>query len=365
MNAENWNASKGSADPLGSVLNELERRWPEMESDDGPLEEQFQTLAAAGILGWVIPEEYGGTEVPTRELNSGYLELSEACLTTAFVLTQRNGACQRLARSENEQLKARLLPALCSGEMFATVGISHLTTSSQHLGRPAVGATRQSGHWLLDGMVPWITAGTMADSVVIGATCGDGTQLLLSVDTDLPGMEMTVPPQLMSMNGSRTGALRLNNVKVDDDLVIAGPVEQVMQSGVGAGTGSVTTSALALGLARRALRTLADEAVQRTELEEIVARFEAEWRTAVSLFEANQDGSRSSTPSSNDVRERANSLVLRVTQACLAACKGRGFMAGHPAERLVREAMFFLVWSCPQPVLAAALQELACSTFDS
>jgi hypothetical protein len=60
------------------------------------------------------------------------------------------------------------------------------------------------------------------------------------------------------------------------------------------------------------------------------------------------------------IRQRANSLVLRAAQAWLAACKGAGFVTGHPAERLVREAMFFLVWSCPQPVLAAALREFAC-----
>jgi hypothetical protein len=40
--------------------------------------------------------------------------------------------------------------------------------------------------------------------------------------------------------------------------------------------------------------------------------------------------------------------VLRAGQAALTASKGAGFVAGHPAERLVRESMFFLVWSCPQ-----------------
>ena len=62
------------------------------------------------------------------------------------------------------------------------------------------------------------------------------------------------------------------------------------------------------------------------------------------------------------LRQRANSLVLRVTQAQLAASKGAGYVSGHPAERAVREALFFLVWSCPQPVVAAALREFACLT---
>jgi hypothetical protein len=63
--------------------------------------------------------------------------------------------------------------------------------------------------------------------------------------------------------------------------------------------------------------------------------------------------------SNDDLRQRANSLVLRATQASLAAAKGAGYVAGHPAGRWCREALFFLVWSCPQPVLAANLCELA------
>ena len=54
----------------------------------------------------------------------------------------------------------------------------------------------------------------------------------------------------------------------------------------------------------------------------------------------------------------ANSLVLRATQVLLAATKGAGYVAGHRAGRLAREALFFLVWSCPQPVVTANLREL-------
>jgi hypothetical protein len=60
-----------------------------------------------------------------------------------------------------------------------------------------------------------------------------------------------------------------------------------------------------------------------------------------------------------NLRARANSLVLRAAQAVLAAAKGTGYVVGHPAGRWCREALFFLVWSCPQPVLAANLCELA------
>ena len=65
------------------------------------------------------------------------------------------------------------------------------------------------------------------------------------------------------------------------------------------------------------------------------------------------------TCTKESIRQRANSLVLRATQAALSAAKGSGYVVGHPAGRWCREALFFLVWSCPQPVAAANLCELA------
>jgi alkylation response protein AidB-like acyl-CoA dehydrogenase len=54
-----------------------------------------------------------------------------------------------------------------------------------------------------------------------------------------------------------------------------------------------------------------------------------------------------------------NDLAMRATQAALATAKGTGYVIGHPAGRWCREALFFLIWSCPQPVMAAHLCELA------
>ena len=50
--------------------------------------------------------------------------------------------------------------------------------------------------------------------------------------------------------------------------------------------------------------------------------------------------------------------LTAATQTALLAAKGTGFVAPHPAQRWARQALFFLVWSCPQPVLSATLCEL-------
>lgn len=347
-------------DQLLQQLSETSETLEGLDAWPGP---QFDALAEAGVLRWSIPDQYGGVTLAAEQLMYGYERLAASCLTTTFVLTQRIGACQRIAGSENDDIRRELLPALATGEIFATVGISHLTTSRQHLKRPAVRAEYSAGTWTLSGTVPWVTGGNRADVIVTGGTCDDGQQVLIALPTDLPGVTCQTPPQLLALNASQTGAVQLEDVKVQEANLLAGPVEGVMNRGQGGGAGSVTTSALAVGLAGRAVRNLQEEAAVREDLVETVESFATETdqlrRDLYAVARGDAVGM-----FAGEIRQRANSLVLRSTQAYLAASKGAGFVAGHPAERSVREAMFFLVWSCPQPVLQAALREFACSLDD-
>jgi alkylation response protein AidB-like acyl-CoA dehydrogenase len=348
---------------MRSLLNELKARAGELDDDNAWTGEQLSRMADADVLGWVIPEEYGGSEINAEQLTRGYERLSEDCLTTTFVLTQRNGACQRIAIAEREELKRELLPGLCTSDVFATVGISHLTTSRQHLGKPAVRVEQHGSHFVFDGLIPWVTGAKHADWIITGGTCDDGRQVLAALPTSAAGVTVCEPVKMLSMTASQTGAVQLERVEVDEKYLIAGPVEGVMKQGRVGGTGSVATSALALGTAAGALSRLQVEAENRPDLVDIHATLAAE-REAISADmytvvrgEKTDDTLNVTTEA---VRQRANSLVLRSTQALLAATKGAGFVQGHQAERAVREAMFFLVWSCPQPVVTAALREFAC-----
>jgi alkylation response protein AidB-like acyl-CoA dehydrogenase len=149
----------------------------------------------------------------------------------------------------------------------------------------------------------------------------------------------------------------LKDVEVQEEWVIAGPVRHVMASGVGAGTGSFETSTLAIGLAQAAIDFLADEATRRADLEQPMNALRSEHDAMYADLMAATRGESRTTKES--LRQRANSLALRATQASLAAAKGTGYVVGHPAGRWCREAMFFLVWSCPQPVATANMCELA------
>ena len=334
---------------------ELDRapRWPA---------EQLQLCGESGVYEWFIDPRWGGQGWNEEQVVRGYLALSAACLTTTFILTQRTGACRRIEGCENESLKQRLLPGLASGEFFGTVGISHLTTSRRHLAKPVLTAERVRGGFRLDGTAPWVTGGAAADVIVLAATrVADGEvtdeQLILAVSTNLRGLRVAEPLPLVGVSASATGPVHLDGVEVSDEWVIAGPMRHVMASGVGASTGGLETSTLAIGLSKAAIEFLSSEATRRADLQPATAALRTEHER---LLEDLLAASRGETHTSKElVRKRANSLVLRATQAALAAAKGSGYVIGHPAGRWCREALFFLVWSCPQPVAAANLCELA------
>jgi alkylation response protein AidB-like acyl-CoA dehydrogenase len=324
--------------------------------------EQLRLCGEYGVFEWFLDRAWGGQGWNNEKTVRGYLALSAACMTTTFVITQRTGACRRIANCANEWLKQQLLPGLASGTLFATVGISHLTTSRRHLDKPVLSAEKIPGGFRLRGFSPWVTGGAAANVLVLGATMvenGEPTaqQVLLAVPTDLPGLEVAEPLPLVGVSASATGPVKADGVEVEDHWLIAGPEEDVMSHGVGAGTGGYETSTLAVGLAQAALDYIAGEATKRPNL---VAPLDALREEHDRLHEDLLSIARGEVPcDTKSLRGRANSLALRAAQAALAAAKGTGYVVGHPAGRWCREALFFLVWSCPQTVTSANLCELA------
>lgn len=345
-------------------LNQLCDRLAKSHADSIPLVLRLKWCVEAGVFRWFVPAEHGGWGWDDAAQLDGYLSLSQADMTTAFVLTQWNAACKRLMLTANAALASRWLPGMARGEVFATVGISHLTTSRQHVSKPVMIAQGQAdGSWKLSGMSPWVTAGALADVLVVGASLEDGRQLLCAVPAERDGLTVGPGVELMALSESATDAVHFDSVSVQADEVIAGPIDNVLQIGTGGGAGGLQTSTLAIGLTQAAVEFLQAESRQRPDLEPIASKLAsdaAQLREVLLMLATEGSASRGGEIwSASRLREQANSLVLRATQAALGAAKGAGFVATHPTGRWCREALFFLVWSCPQPVLAANLCEFA------
>jgi len=309
----------------------------------------MRLLADRGILGRFVPSDCGGGGDPESRLVATLAGLARSCLTTALAVSQW-AAAVRVIATASPAVQADLLPSLARGDTFTTVGISQLTTSRRHLGRPALAADRDAVGWRLDGTCPWVTGADACDTLVTGAATPAGGQMFFVVSTAATGLAIDTPLDMLALSGSRTAAVHFAGVR---PVHVIEPPEQTAPR-----TGGLATSALAIGAAGAAIEIVRGEGVRRDGLAPIAARLEADLADlSEGLDRAARDGAAQADREA--LRAAANDLVLRAGQAALAASKGAGFVRGHPAERLVRESLFFLVWSCPQAVTDALLCELA------
>jgi alkylation response protein AidB-like acyl-CoA dehydrogenase len=341
-------------DQLCDRLREWSQRWVGVA--DWPAD-SLRLCGRGGVYRWFLPRAHGGMGWSEEQQTRGYLRLAQADLTTTFVITQYMGAIRRIAGSSNPAMADAWLERLVRGASFATVGISHLTTSRRYLHRPALSATPTADRYVLNGTSPWVTGGPHAEVFVVGAELHDGRQILVAVPASRPGIRAGRGCELVALSASCTDRVDFDEVEIEPAMLLDGPAENVMQRGSGANTGGLQTSTLALGLARSACDYLQDEALRREDLRDPAAELRRELDALQSrLLRAAAGASDCDTA---DLRGAANRLVLRMTQAAMTAAKGAGFVQGHPVGRWCREALFFLVWSCPPPVAHAHLCELA------
>jgi butyryl-CoA dehydrogenase len=315
----------------------------------------WQLLVDGGVTAWSVPTAHGGAGWSPIDLLSGYEQLAGACLTTAFILSQREAAVRRLVASANVELAGQVLPALARVEMFATVGLSQLTTSRQHQS-PVLRATLDADGFHLDGLIPWVTGADRADFVVIGATLADGRQVLLGLPPRQAGVTAGPPLALMALAGSRTCQVHCDGVTLSRAALLAGPAEKIMSGKVG-GVGGLETSCIALGHAGAAIDFLRQEANGRPDLVPIAEHFEQvrlQTRCRLHALAAQ-------TPPAEAViaiRVDCTRLALQASQVAMTVAKGAGFVAPHPAQRWARQALFFLVWSCPRPAAEGLIGHL-------
>jgi alkylation response protein AidB-like acyl-CoA dehydrogenase len=292
-------------------------------------------------------------------LHQRYEQLCGACLTTGLVFTQRDAAVGHLVAAERTETVSRLLREMARGEAFATIGISQLTTSRQHL-PPAVRGRAVDGGYVLDGAVPWVTSLHHNDRVIVGAVLDDRMQLLVALDVRATGVELGEAMRLASLTGSDTGELRLNAVRVAIADVIAGPSENVLAARNAVRGFTTTTCVLPLGVGGGAIAQARELAARRgaTCVEAVETLAEQHWMLREEIYAVGAADETSVKERGAALRAQANVLASRATLAALELAKGHGFVAGEAAQRRAREAMFFFVWSSPPAVIEETLRAL-------
>jgi len=292
-----------------------------------------------------------------------YCTVAYRSLTDAFILTQRQAAMRRIETSANPVAKA-LLSKHTGGDRWISVGISHLTTSRQHVNQPVVTAKANPNGWSISGTVPWVTAAAECEALVIAACDWENHshQYLFYLPMGSETIKCQPRMELMALTQSDTCEVRLDGIELTSNELLHGPSENVLSMSQSGGAGGLQTTALALGLAACVIDRIKEKSRSMESLAVFNQQFSKRWGQIFDQMIEASDSSGNSVDTAK-LRKDANDLTLRVAQAFLAIEKGTGYLADSDASRWVREAMFFLVWSCPQAIAKEHLCDL--SHFDS
>lgn len=332
----------------------------EYDSHGGWPRKAIDALTSAGAWRWSIAAEFGGDPLHPVDQLRAYEAIARGSVAVALIVTQRDGACDLIAGGENDALKTRLLPAFARGERFTSVGIAQLTTSKGKDGKPHMTATPDGDGFVLNGRMPWVTGGPACDEIVTGGVLEDGLQVLGVVSTDDPGVTLGDPAKLLALDASCTGRVECEGVRIGPEQLIRGPAEAALKmstpvkplvvSSVGLGLAGAIDDALA-AMEDRLSAPLVDPVAR-------VRRLYREVRTAVfAAGEKAVEDPGEEIPKAA-LRVRVNDLLTRQAITLMTASKGAGFTQSHPTQRLVRESMFFHVWSASPAVQGETLGRL-------
>lgn len=289
----------------------------------------LDAVARAGLFGIAAPREAGGLEADFRTVCAVHEALASGCLTTAFLWMQHTGLVRSLAADPGSDLARELLAPLAAGQIRAGLGLGGA------LPAPTLRARRDGNRWVVDGVSPFVSGWGLIDVVHVAArTPGDQVAWLVVDAAEGPSVRAE-RIQLAALNATATVRLIVRELPVPASRLRA-------QHPVNAGTPPQTLrmhASLALGVTARCCALLGP-----TPLDDELA-----WLRA----ELDQLG-----PGTAAARAAAGELAVRGAAALMTTEGSRSLLAADQAQRLMREAMFTLVYALRPESRTALLNKL-------
>jgi alkylation response protein AidB-like acyl-CoA dehydrogenase len=293
--------------------------------------ELLDALAEAGFYGLSGPASAGGVDADFRTVCSVVERLASGCLTTTFVWVQHLGAVIAAAGSKNEAIRDWVSP-LCSGQRRGGLALGGAIP-----GRPLLQARETTNGWTFTGTSPYVSGWDRVDVIHTAARTDDGRLVWALIDARESGTLTVERLTLVALNATAT--VRADFVEHD---VPAQRVTSVMPYRDGPAPPELLRihAALALGVALRCCRLLGS-----TPLDEELVGLRAELdRLDPTTIEA--------------ARGSAGELALRAAAALAVATGSRSLLVADHAQRLVREALFALVYALRPGARDALLVQL-------
>ncbi len=331
--------------PIASEIDE-EKRFPT---------ENIKRLADLGLMGMLIPEEYGGSGADTVSYAITIEELSRACASHGVIASVNNSLCAfPIYNWGTEDQRERFLEPLCNGTKLGAYALSEPGAGSDPAGMSST-ATKDGDTYTINGQKNFITNGGHADTYIYFAKTDPGERhrgmSAFILDKDMDGFDWSEPEEKMGIRAAHSVQLFLDDVEVPEDRLLGSEGEGFKIAMQVLDGGRIGIGAQAVGIAQACLDASKAYASEREQFGQAIKNFQAiqfkiadmAMRTevarnqvykAAAMKDAGEDVTRTASIAKLNASEAAMDNAVQAVQVH----GGNGYTTDYPVERYMRDA---------------------------
>jgi len=315
----------------------------------------FKKLGELGLMGVLVPEEYGGAGLGYLEYVTVIDEIAKIDPSIGLSVAAHNSLCTgHILAFGNEAQKKKYLPKLATAEWIGAWGLTEPNTGSDAMNMLTT-AVRDGDDWILNGTKCWITHGKSSNVAVVIARTGERRDshgmTAFIVEKTTPGFEGGRKENKLGMRASETTELLFENCRVPHENVLGEVGEGFIQSMKVLDGGRISIAALSLGILRGAYEAALKYARERQQFDQAIANFQgiafklADMKTDLEVSELltlqaadlKNRGKKVSLKSAM-AKYYASEAAVRVSVDAVQIFGGYGYTKDFPVEKFYRDS---------------------------
>ncbi|WP_029277249.1 acyl-CoA dehydrogenase family protein [Pedobacter borealis] len=315
----------------------------------------FKQLGELGLMGVLVPEEYGGSGLGYQEYVDVIVEVARVCGSIGLSLAAHNSLCTgHILAFANAEQKQRWLPKLATAEWIGAWGLTEANTGSDAL-RMMTTAVEDGDDYIINGAKNWITHGKSGDIAVVMVRTGEqGSSKGISaivVERGTPGFTAGKKENKLGMRASETTEMIFDNCRVPKANLLGNVGEGFKQAMKVLDGGRISIAALALGIAKGAFDAAVAYSKQRQQFGQPIASFQAisfkladmatEIEAAELLIRQAADLKNKHLPMTKEsamAKYFASEVSVRVATEAVQIFGGYGYTKDFPVEKFYRDS---------------------------
>ena len=315
----------------------------------------FKKLGELGLMGVLVPEQYGGAGLSYFEYKAAIEEVAKVCGSIGLSLAAHNSLCTgHILTFGNEEQKKKYLPKLASAEWIGAWGLTEPNTGSD-AGNMKCTAVKNGDNWVINGTKNWITHGRSGDVAVVICRTGEprakNNATAFIVERGTAGFSGGKKENKLGMRASETAEMIFENCTIPDANRLGEVGEGFKQAMKVLDGGRISIASLSLGIAKGAFEAALQYAQERQQFDKPIASFQgisfklADMATEIQAAEL-------LTLEACDLKERklpmtkvaamakyyASEVAVKVSNDAVQIFGGYGYTKDFPVEKHYRDS---------------------------